>query len=114
MDLPALLDDKRMRIDIAGLKTAAKYVPCDLSDESWVGKLLEKGFKASEKSYGSLLGISYYLEKDEWKELIRLVGDIMPTGSAICFDFPSTDTQVRAAWISGELKYNTTAVIICH
>ncbi|MCR5023866.1 MAG: class I SAM-dependent methyltransferase [Lachnospiraceae bacterium] len=101
LDLPALLDDKRMRIDIAGLKTAAKYVPCDLSDESWVGKLLEKGFKASEKSYGSLLGISYYLEKDEWKELIRLVGDIMPTGSAICFDFPSTDE-------SKETKMNKT------
>ena len=38
LDLPELLDDKRKRIDNAKLKAAAKYVPCDLSDESWVGK----------------------------------------------------------------------------
>ena len=105
LDLPALLDDKRKRIDNAGLKTAAKYVPCDLSDESWVGKLLEKGFMASEKSYGSLLGISYYLEKDEWKKLIRLVAGIMPADSAICFDFPSADeskeTKVNKTLASG-------------
>ena len=59
----------------------------------------------SEKSYGSLLGISYYLEKDEWKKLIRLVAGIMPAGSAICFDFPSTDeskeTRVNKTLASG-------------
>lgn len=105
LDLPALLDDKKKRIDNAGLKTAAKYVPCDLADESWVGKLLKKGFMTSEKSYGSLLGSSYYLKKDEWKKLIRLVAGIMPAGSAICFDFPSTDeskeTKVNKTLASG-------------
>ena len=50
----------------------------------------------SEKSFGSLLGISYYLEKDEWKKLIRLVAGIMPAGSAICFDFPSIDESKEA------------------
>ena len=57
------------------------------------------------KSYGSLLGISYYLEKDEWKKLIRLVAGILPAGSAICFDFPSTDeskeTKVNKTLASG-------------
>lgn len=105
LDLPELLDDKKKRIDNAELKAAAKCVPCDLSDESWVGKLLEMGFMTSEKSYGSLLGISYYLEKDEWKRLIHLVADIMPAGSAICFDFPSIDeskeTKVNKTLASG-------------
>ncbi len=105
LDLPDLLDDKRKRIDNAGLKTTAKYVPCDLADEGWVEKLLEKGFMTSEKSYGSLLGISYYLEKDEWKKLIRLVAGIMMAGATICFDFPSTDeskeTKVNKTLASG-------------
>lgn len=105
LDLPDLMDDKKKRIDNVGLKTAAKYVPCDLADESWVGKLLKKGFMTSEKSYGNLLGISYYLEKDEWKKLIRLVAGIMPAGSAIGFDFPSTDeskeTKVNKILASG-------------
>ncbi len=58
-----------------------------------------------EQSYGSLLRISYYLEKDEWKKLIRLVAGIMSAGSAICFDFPSTDeskeTKVNKTLASG-------------
>ncbi|MBR0410695.1 MAG: class I SAM-dependent methyltransferase [Eubacterium sp.] len=53
LDLSDLLDDKKMRIGNAGLKTIAKFVPCDLAEESWVVKLLEKGFMPSEKSYGS-------------------------------------------------------------
>ncbi|MCR5023870.1 MAG: class I SAM-dependent methyltransferase [Lachnospiraceae bacterium] len=105
LDLPDMLDDKKKRLDNAGLKTAAKYVPCDLADKNWVEKLLEKGFNTSEQSYGSLLGISYYLEKDEWKKLIRLVSGIMPADSAICFDFPSTDeskeTKVNKTLASG-------------
>ena len=105
MDLPDLMDDKKKRIDWAGLNTASEYVPCDLADESWVSKLRKKGFMTSEKSYGSLLGISYYLEKDDWKKLIRLVAGIMSAGSAICFDFPSADesreTKVNKTLASG-------------
>ena len=101
LDLPDLLDDKRKRINNGGLKTAAKYVPCDLADKGWVEKLFEKGFRSSEKSYGSLLGISYYLEKDEWKKLLGIIASIMPEGSAICFDFPSIDE-------SKETKVNRT------
>ncbi len=47
------------------------------------------------------MGISYYLEKDEWKKLIRFVAGIMPVDSVICFDFPSTDE-------SKETKVNKT------
>ena len=91
LDLPELLEDKRKRISNAGLKTSAEYVPCDLSDENWVGRLLEKGYMLSEKAFGSLLGISYYMEKAEWKKLLELAAGIMAAGSAICFDYPSTD-----------------------
>ncbi|MBR0382972.1 MAG: class I SAM-dependent methyltransferase [Eubacterium sp.] len=101
LDLPDMLDDKNTRIENAGLKTDAKYVPCDLADGSWVEKLIEKGFKTSEKSFGSLLGISYYLEKDEWKKLIKLLAGLMPEGSVICFDFPSKEE-------SRETKVNKT------
>ncbi len=105
LDLPEMLDDKKKRIDHAGLKSKAKNVKCDLADESWAEKLLEQGFKASDKSFGSLLGISYYLEKDEWRKLLEQIATIIPAGSAVCFDFPSADeskeTKVNNALASG-------------
>lgn len=76
-----------------------QQLPC--SDRG-VDKLLEKGFEPAKKSFGSLLGISYYLEKSEWKELIQIVAGIMAPGSTICFDYPSYD-ESRETKINKEL-----------
>ena len=91
LDMPELLDDKNDRIRKAGLSSGAHAVACNLAEEGWIEKLSEAGFTASGRSFGSLLGISYYLEKDEWKKLIASAAELMPEGSAVCFDYPSED-----------------------
>ena len=91
LDMPELLDDKNDRIRKAGLSSCAHAVACNLAEEGWIEKLSEAGFTASGRSFGSLLGISYYLEKDEWKKLIASAAELMPEGSAVCFDYPSED-----------------------
>ena len=91
LDMPELLDDKSDRIRKAELDSSAHPVACNLAEEGWIEKLMEAGFLSPKRSFGSLLGISYYLEKDEWKKLIASVAGIMPEGSAICFDYPSDD-----------------------
>lgn len=88
LDLPELIADKKQRISAAGLHTSAVFVPCDLADGAWQQALIGKGFDAAEKSFGSLLGISYYLTKAEFAALLHSVSDIMTPGSEICFDFP--------------------------
>ena len=40
-----------------------------------------------QKTYVSLLGISYYLTKDELRKLLEQLTSIMPEGSAICMDY---------------------------
>lgn len=91
LDMPDLIKDKAERINKAGLVSNAHAVACDLAEEGWSEKLKQKGFLPGERSFGSLLGISYYLERSEWKRLIDSVAEIMPAGSAICFDHPSDD-----------------------
>ena len=91
LDRPELLADKKARIEQAGMRSKAVYVPCDLAGTSWQELLLKSGFKCSEKAFGSLLGISYYLGRDEFKRLIDGLGGIMCEGSAVCFDYPSMD-----------------------
>lgn len=105
LDLPDMIADKTMRTARAGLKSNAVYVPCDLSEAGWKDELTESGFMPDEKSFGSLLGISYYLDKDEFRELLTALGGILCDGSAICFDYPSSEdsreTQINRALAHG-------------
>ena len=96
LDLPEMLEDKRSRIQRAGLDTGAVFVPCDLSDASWTDRLIGHGFDPSKKAFGSLLGISYYLSRDAFRDLLRRLSGIFCEGSAICFDYPSTEDSREA------------------
>ena len=105
LDLPEMLADKKMRTEKAGLKTNAIYVPCNLSEASWSEKLMERGFMRDSKSFASLLGISYYLDRDEFKNLLNALSEIMCEGSVVCFDYPSRDdsreTRITRALAQG-------------
>ncbi|MBQ6232858.1 MAG: class I SAM-dependent methyltransferase [Clostridia bacterium] len=105
LDLPEMLDDKRKRIMNAGLISCAVDVPCSLASAEWADELLKKGYRKQEKTFGSLLGISYYLSKSEFRDLISAVGRIFAQGSAICFDVPSEnesrETKINQALARG-------------
>lgn len=88
LDLPALLQDKRLRIDRAGLSSRAVYIPCDLADPAWADRLLQGGYRPEERAFGSLLGLSYYLRREELTALLTAAGHIMAAGSALCLDYP--------------------------
>ena len=50
--------------------------------------MIHTGFDSGKPSFGSLLGISYYLSKEEWGNLIRTISSFACEGSSICFDYP--------------------------
>ncbi len=108
IDLPEVLADKQRRIEKAGLESRVVYVPCDLSETSWKDQLTDSGFRRDQKSFGSLLGISYYLGKEEFKSLLAAMDGLMCEGSAICFDYqsredsPETTTNQALAQGAGE------------
>ena len=97
IDLPEVLADKQRRIEKAGLESRVVYVPCDLSETSWKDQLTDSGFRRDQKSFGSLLGISYYLGKDEFRSLLEMLGGTMSEGSAICFDYQSREESPETA-----------------
>ena len=82
-----------------GEKSAVEYIPCDLADAEWKTLLRGAGFKAEDKSFGSLLGLSYYLDSDSFRGLLRSISDLWSDGSAICFDYQTPDG-------SGETRRN--------
>ena len=111
LDYPELLKDKAERIKKANLKASAVNVPCDLADPKWKNELLTVGYKKDKKAFGSLLGISYYLEKKDFEQLLSGVSKVMESESAICFDYPSVDessetrkTQMLASGAGEQMK----------
>ena len=83
LDYPELLKDKVERIKKANLKASAVNVPCDLADPEWKNELLTFGYEKGSKAFGSLLGISYYLEKRDFEQLLSGVSKVMESESAI-------------------------------
>ena len=54
-------------------------------------KIIDSGFDSSTKSYFSMLGLSYYLEKEVFKNTIITISSVMSEGSTILFDYPNND-----------------------
>ena len=98
LDLPEMVADRRKRIARAGLEPAChvEAVGCDLSQPSWKEKLMQAGFDAKKASFGSLLGISYYLSKQDFRNLIAAIASIFCEGSAICFDYPVSEAGAES------------------
>ncbi len=90
LDRPEMIADKRRRIERAGLAPACRtdYVGCDLSRPSWKDALLRAGFDPSRPCFGSLLGISYYLDEPQFKGLVGAIGALFGEGSSVCLDYP--------------------------
>ena len=50
--------------------------------------LNQSGFDKNKSAFGSLLGISYYLKKDDFKKFFEKLSGIWVDGSTILFDYP--------------------------
>ena len=90
-DLPELLSDKKDRIRKAGLDSCSVYVPVDLSKPSWVNVLRENSDFVSERTFVSMLGISYYLPEEAFSMLLNTLGHLLPENSELCFDCPAEE-----------------------
>ncbi len=98
LDLPEMIADRRRRIAQSGLEPACqvKYISCDLSQSTWSAALTRAGFDAERPSFGSLLGISYYLSKEEFTRLIEAIASISCEGASVCFDYPLSEGDAQS------------------
>ena len=92
LDRPEIIADRQRRIRKSGLEPVCRQIciGCDLALTGWKDDLVNAGFHAERQFFGSLLGISYYLSKNEFRKLIAAISSISCAGSAICFDYPQS------------------------
>lgn len=90
LDRPEMIEDRKHRINRMNVKPAsrAESIGCDLSQPSWKEGLIQAGFNPKERTFGSCLGISYYLYEEEFRGFLETISSIWSDGSSICFDYP--------------------------
>lgn len=100
IDHPVMSKDKQERIhQIYGTPPEnLTYVPFDLQ-ETHIGDTLlsQTHYDRSSFSFWSLLGITYYLSKEHFENLIKGISNTVCVGSTIVFDYPDQDTYTEKA-----------------
>ena len=88
IDHPSTQEFKKKRLDNANLITPGNlhFVSMDFTKKFSFQKLIDEGFE-NKKTFFSLLGVSYYLTKEENSRLISSLFAKAPIGSSIVFDY---------------------------
>ena len=90
LDEPGTAAARQHRLEEAGLAmlTPCRTVPCDLTAEAWPAALGAAGFSPERKSFGSLLGLVYYLTPEAFDALLGRIAPLWCPGSALVLDYP--------------------------
>lgn len=90
IDREVMINDKIRRLDLNNVNhDLVNYVKCDFTDKNWVNKINESSYYNDRLSFCSLLGISYYLSKDDFYGMLKNISNMICDGSSIVFDYPS-------------------------
>lgn len=89
LDKKEMIDDKIKRIRANKIDDSnVNYVKCDFNKD-WLSTLLKTNYDKESKTFCSLLGVSYYLDKDTFRNMLITLASIIPKGSVIIFDYPN-------------------------
>lgn len=90
LDRKEMLNDKKKRLSKANIDySKTNFIDCDFTNSQFINSLLSSNYDKNLKSFCSLLGISYYLSKNEFEDMLRNISGIISDGSVIVFDYPT-------------------------
>lgn len=98
IDHPVSSADKMMRLKRAGIDILnnVNYISADFTTENWINKITSNAkFNRNKISFCSILGLSYYLSKDNFDNFIKSISGIISKGSVIVFDYPDNEADTE-------------------
>ena len=94
LDKEEIIKDKIKRLKVNNIDNQkVNYIPCDLSKKDWLDSLKNSAYQKDKTSFCGLLGISYYLKKEEFSNIIKNISSIVSSGSSLIFDYPTYDSS---------------------
>ncbi|MGN0973437.1 MAG: class I SAM-dependent methyltransferase [Bacilli bacterium] len=116
IDKPTIIKDKINRLKNNNISlTNIEFIEADFTDKNWISNVLSSIYNKDQISFNSLLGISYYLSKEEFSDMIKQISSIICEGSSLLFDYQTSEESketlinenlARAA--NEEMKYKYT------
>ena len=109
LDKSEVIEDKNSRIKKTNIDNRnVKYISCDFNKD-WINSLISNNFDCTKKSMFSILGVSYYLDKNVFFNMLESISNIVSQGSIILFDYPnkyndSNKNKVLAGGSGEEMK----------
>ena len=106
IDKKEMIEDKIKRLDNNRLDySKVNFIKCDFTNKNWINNIIDINYDKNQISFSSLLGISYYLTKEEFFNMIKSISSILCNGSSIVFDYPtyedSKETKTNEKLASG-------------
>ena len=89
IDRPETQRDKLARVARANLPLpeSARFLEADFTRENFAEKLLRDGFDPALPSFFSLLGVSYYLGKEDLKRNFSAIASLLSADGFLFFDY---------------------------
>ena len=73
LDKEEMIQDKIRRLKISKIdNTKANFISCDFREENWILSLRNSTYQENKLSFSSLLGISYYLKKEDFSKILKI------------------------------------------
>ncbi|PHC07453.1 SAM-dependent methyltransferase [Bacillus toyonensis] len=96
VDYPSTQAFKKIRVKEAEFEIPNNlhFVSMDFTKGFSYEQLRNEGFE-NKKTFFSLLGVTYYLTKEELSSLIECLFDLVPAGSSIVFDYPDENLFIE-------------------
>lgn len=100
IDRSDMIEDKIRRLENNKINhSKVNFIKCDFTNKNWINNIVSSDYNQNQISFNSLLGISYYLTKEEFFNMIQSISNILCSGSCIVFDYPtyedSKETQTN-------------------
>lgn len=94
IDKAKIIKDKinRLRSNNISLSNI-EFIESDFTDKDWISNVLNSKYDKTQISFNSLLGISYYLSKEEFKNMIKQISNIICEGSSLLFDYQTNENS---------------------
>lgn len=92
IDKPEMIKDKKMRLESTEIDASnIEYIQSDFTSDGWINNVINSSYNKNLISFNSLLGISYYLSKLEFDNMIKQISNIICEGSSILFDYQTNE-----------------------